>query len=144
MAKKPNHKIDLIKQIPLFGLCTDKEITDIAALADEISVTAGTVLTKEGSVGRECFVVIEGKGEATLRGEVLAQFGPGEVIGEMALLDVSPRAATVTATTDMNLFVLDPRGFSDLLDRHPSVGKRLLASMARRLRAVENAPTYQH
>jgi CRP-like cAMP-binding protein len=144
MARKQSQKIQLIKQVPLFGACTDKELADIAALADEITVPAGTALTKEGSVGRECFVVIEGKGEATLRGEVIGAIGPGEVIGEMALLDTSPRAATVTAVTDMSLFVLDPRGFSDLLDRHPSVGKRLLAGMARRLRQVENAPTYQH
>ena len=60
----------------------------------------------------------------------------------MALLDIAPRAATVTATTDMELFVLEPRSFGDLLDRHPSVAKRLLAVMARRLRAASNGPGY--
>lgn len=132
-----------IKAVPLFALCTDKELADIAVLTDELTVDPGAVLTKEGEPGRECFVVISGNGQATLRGEVIGEIGPGEVIGEMALLDVSPRSATVTAVGEMELLVLDPRGFSDLLDRHPSVGKRMLASMARRLRAVEGAPTYQ-
>jgi CRP-like cAMP-binding protein len=141
MARK-NQKAELIKAVPLFRQCTDKEIAHICALADEVTVKSGDVLVKEGAVGQECFIVVEGKGECTLRGEVLGQLGPGEAIGEMALLDSSPRAATVTAVTDMSLLALDPRAFSDLLDRHPSVSKRLLTSMARRLRDAEQAPKY--
>ena len=144
MRRNKSQKIASIKAVPLFGLCTDKELADIAALTDELMVTAGSVLTKEGQPGLECFIVVSGRGRATLRDEVIGEISPGEVIGEMALLDVSPRSATVTAIDDMELLVLDPRNFSDLLDRHPSVGKRMLVSMARRLRAVENAPTYQH
>jgi CRP/FNR family transcriptional regulator, cyclic AMP receptor protein len=141
---KPSAKTEVIKNVSLFGLCSEKELADIAALTDELSVPAGSVLTKEGEPGRECFIVVSGTGQATLRDDVIGEIGPGEVIGEMALLDVSPRSATVTAKTDMELLVLDPRSFSDLLDRHPSVGKRMLATMARRLREVENAPTYKH
>lgn len=144
MRTSKSRKIELIKQVPLFGLCSDKELGDIAALADEVSVKAGTTLVKEGNPGDECFVVISGTGRATLRDQVLGDLGPGEVIGEMALLDVSPRSATVTATTDMELFCLDPRSFTELLDRHPSVSRRMLASMARRLRDAEDAPKYQH
>lgn len=142
MLRARNRKAELLGNIPLFGLCTAKELADIAALGDEVRFAAGETLVTEGTPGQECFVVISGEAEATLRGTRLGAIGPGEAIGEMALLDVSPRAATVTATTGMEAFVLEPRSFSELLDRHPSVGKRLLASMARRLRAASDAPTY--
>lgn len=86
--------------------------------------------------------MINGKAAATVGGREIGVIGPGECVGEMALLDTAPRTATVTATTDMEVFVLEPRSLGDLLDRHPSVAKRMLAAMARRLRAVSNAPGY--
>lgn len=137
-------KVELLRNVKLFGLCTDKELADIAGLGDEISLKQGDVLTKEGTPGSECFVVISGEAEATVRGQAIARLGAGEVIGEMALLDTAPRTATVTALTEMELFVLDPRSFSDLLDRHPAVAKRMLASLARRMRAISDAPDYRH
>jgi CRP-like cAMP-binding protein len=137
-------KVELLRHVKLFGLCTDKELADIASLGDEMTLKQGDVLTKEGTPGAECFVVISGEAEATVRGEPIARLGAGEVIGEMALLDTAPRTATVTALTEMELFVLEPRSFSDLLDRHPSVAKRMLASLARRMRAMTDAPDYQH
>lgn len=142
--RSKSRKVEILRNVPLFGLCTQKELADIAGLVDEITVKEGDVLTKEGTPGRECFVVLSGEAEATVRGRAIATLGAGECIGEMALLDTAPRAATVTAVTEMELFVLEPRSFGDLLDRHPSVSKRLLAAMARRLRAAGDAPGYQH
>ena len=144
MRASKSRKVELLRNVPLFGLCTQKELSDIAALGDEVTFAAGETLVKEGTPGRECFVVISGEARATLRGRKLGDLGPGEVIGEMALLDVAPRMATVTATTDMAVLALEPRSFSELLDRHPSVSKRLLAAMARRLREQSKAPAYQH
>ena len=100
---------------------------------------AGSVLTREGDQGREFFVIAEGTATATLRGRRLASLGPGDFFGEMSLLEHAPRAATVIAETDMQVFVLDARGFSHLLERSPAVGARMLAGLARRLRAVEQA-----
>lgn len=137
-----SRKVEVLRGVPLFGLCTDKELKDIAGLGDEVAVKAGDVLTQEGKPGSECFVVISGKATATVGGREIGVIGPGECVGEMALLDTAPRTATVTATTDMEVFVLEPRSFGDLLDRHPSVAKRMLAAMARRLRAVSHAPGY--
>lgn len=137
-----SRKAEILRGVPLFGLCTQKELKDIAGLGDDITVKAGEVLTKEGTPGRECFVVISGEAKATVAGRQIGVVGPGECVGEMALLDTAPRTATVTATTDMEVFVLEPRSFGDLLTRHPSVAKRLLVALARRLRAVSAAPGY--
>lgn len=139
---KSDSKVDLLRGVPLFRLCTDKELKDVASLMDETKLDAGTILIKEGAVGEEAYIVASGTATVTLRGDTLGEIGPGDAVGEMALLDVSPRSATVTATSEMTVFVLEPRSFGELLTRHPSVGKLMMAALARRLRELEKAPTY--
>ena len=85
-----DRKVKLLSNVSLFHECNAKELAKIAALADEIEVEKGTVLTKEGSPGRECFVVSKGRATAKLRGRKLASYGPGDVFGEMSLLDNEP------------------------------------------------------
>lgn len=135
-------KTDILKNVGLFSACTNKELGEIAKLVDEVEVDEGTVLTKEGSSGREFFAIADGTAEVTLREEKLAELGPGQFFGEMALLDQGPRSATVTAATDMKLYALDARRFSTLLDRHPAVARKILRGLAQRLRDVEEAPTH--
>jgi CRP/FNR family cyclic AMP-dependent transcriptional regulator len=137
-----NRKVDLLAGVSLFSQCSRKELTHIASLADQLDVDAGAVLTKEGEPGRECFVVIDGEAGATLRGKKLATLGAGSIFGEMALIDRSPRSATVTATTPMQLLVLGSSQFWSLMDDHPSVARKVMRALAERLRAVEQAPTY--
>ena len=109
----------------------------IARLTTEIDVRAGKVLMRQGDRGRECFVIEEGTAKATIRGKSTSFIGPGECFGELALLDSAPRAATVTAETDMRVAVLDSREFSALLESVPSVAINVLAAVAERLRATE-------
>jgi CRP/FNR family transcriptional regulator, cyclic AMP receptor protein len=136
-----DRKVQLLGRVPLFTECSQKELSRIASLADEIEVDKGTVLTKEGLPGRECFVVSEGKAKATLRGKKLASYGQGDVFGEMSLLDNEPRSATITAESDMVLFVVDSRSFWGLCEEAPSVTRKIMKAIAQRLRRVEKAPT---
>jgi CRP/FNR family transcriptional regulator, cyclic AMP receptor protein len=136
-----DRKIELLSKVPLFSECNQRELGRIASLADEIEVDEGTVLTKEGLPGREAFVISEGKAKCTLRRKRLATFGPGDVFGEMSLLDNEPRSATVTAETDMSVFVIDSRSFWGLCEEAPSVARKIMKSIAQRIRAVEKAPT---
>lgn len=136
-----DRKVQLLSKVPLFQECNAKELAKIAALADEIEVDKGAVLTKEGSPGRECFVVSEGKASAKLRGKKLASYNPGDVFGEMSLLDNEPRSATITADTDMVLFVVDSRSFWGLCEEAPAVARKIMKSISQRLRRVEKALT---
>ena len=136
------NKIELLKGVSLFSACTNKELSRIASLADEVEVPAGAVLTHEGKPGREFFAIVEGTAKVTLRGKKMATLGPGSFFGEMSLLDQAPRSATVTADSAMKLLVLDARSFSSLLDQAPSVTRKILRAMAQRLRQVERAPTH--
>ena len=135
-----DRKVQLLGKVELFSECNQKELGRIASLADEIEVDKGTVLTKEGLPGRECFIVSSGKAKCTLRGKRLATYGAGDVFGEMSLLDNEPRAATVTAEDDMVLFVVDSRSFWGLCEEAPSVTRKIMKAIAQRLRKVEKAP----
>ena len=136
-----DRKVQLLSKVQLFHECKSKELSRIGSLADEIEVDEGAVLTKEGLPGRECFIVSEGKATARLRGRKLASYGPGDVFGEMSLLDNEPRSATIVADTPMVLFVVDSRSFWGLCEEAPSVSRKIMKAIAQRLRRVEKAPT---
>src|SRR4051812_12583355 len=141
--KSKDAKVELLRGVPLFAACSKRELSRIASLADQIEVPEGQVLTREGEPGSEFFVVVEGQGRVTVgeRGR-LSPLGPGASFGEMSLLDQGPRTATVQAETDMHLLVLDSRSFSSLLAEVPSVARKVLASMAGRLRLAEKEATH--
>jgi CRP/FNR family transcriptional regulator, cyclic AMP receptor protein len=131
-------KVELLRGVPLFSSCSKRELSRIASLADQIEVPEGKVLTREGDRGGEFFVVVEGKARVMVRdrGRV-APLGSGASFGELSLLDQGPRSATVEAETDMQLLVLNARSFSSLLAEVPSVARKLLVTMAARLRIAE-------
>ena len=135
-------KIDVLRGIRLFAGCTATELARLAQLFDEGWRAAGTTLVREGRPGSEFYVIVAGRAEATLRGQHLATLGPGDFFGEMSLLEVAPRAATVVAETDLSLLVLEPRGFASLLAVAPTVGMKMMRSMSQRLRALETATAY--
>lgn len=138
-AKGPS-KTDLLGKVPLFAECNQKELDRIASLADQVDIDEGTKLTTEGRPGREFFVVADGWAKVTLRKRKLGTLGRGSFFGEMSLLDSQPRAATVTAETPMTLYVIDPRSFATLLDKTPSVSRKIMKGIAARIRKIEGAP----
>lgn len=130
-------KVERLSQVQLFSTCSKRDLERIARLTTEIDVRAGKVLMRQGDLGRECFVIEEGKAKATIRGKTTRLMGPGECFGEMALLHSAPRSATVTAETDMRVVVLDSREFSTLVEEVPTVARNVLAAVAERLRETE-------
>jgi CRP/FNR family transcriptional regulator, cyclic AMP receptor protein len=125
--------------VSLFSGCTKRELKLIAGSINEIDVPAGKVLIRQGDSGRECFVISNGRATAKIRGKGTYRLGPGSCFGEMSLLDNEVRSATVTADTDMSLFVLSSREFSTLVSRVPNVALRVMASLAKRVREAERA-----
>jgi CRP-like cAMP-binding protein len=82
-------------------------------------------------------VIADGKAQVTIGGRSVGVVGPGECVGEMALLDRGPRTATVTAQTSMSVYVLSIREFQDLLEVNPVIARKVTAILAQRLRALE-------
>jgi CRP/FNR family transcriptional regulator, cyclic AMP receptor protein len=132
-------KADLLRNVRLFSTCTKRELARIAALVDEVEAPKGKVIVRQGDLGRECFVIRDGKAKVAIRGKRSAVLGPGSFFGEMSLLDQGPRSATVTAETDMRLLVLGSREFSSLVEEVPTVAVRVMRGLAERLREAERS-----
>ncbi|MGE3619751.1 MAG: cyclic nucleotide-binding domain-containing protein [Acidimicrobiia bacterium] len=130
--------LDHLASVPLFSACTRKELQHVAQTTDELDVAAGTVLCEQGAIGREAFVVVEGTATVRRSGRKVATLGPGTCIGELALLDHGPRTATVVADTPMTVLVIGPREFAGLLESVPSIARKLLQSLAARIRDLDS------
>ncbi len=133
MALGKNAKIEHIKAVPLFGRCSKKELAEVAKLADEIDFGPGKQLTREGSTGREFFVLLAGEADVRRDGRKMRTLGPGDFFGEIALIAKTPRTATVTSTTDVELLVITAQSFRTLLDHQPAIASKVLAALAERL-----------
>jgi len=128
-----NQKVELIKHTPLFANCSKRELEEIAHLADEIDLNQGKEMTRQGSPGREFFVLLEGEAEVTKDGEVINQLSGGDFFGEIALVSDSPRTATVTATSPVRALVITDRDFRHLMKDQPEIQNKVLSALAARL-----------
>jgi CRP/FNR family cyclic AMP-dependent transcriptional regulator len=128
-----NEKVELIKKVPLFAGCSKHELEQIAQIADEIDLAEGKEMTREGSRGREFFVLLEGDADVTKGGNSINKLGAGDFFGEIALVSDSPRTATVTATSPVRALVITDRSFRRLLDEQPEIQRKVLIALAERL-----------
>ena len=97
---------DRLRSIPLFSELADDDLKAVATYAAEISVGAGKHLVDEGDYSYALFAIEEGEAEVTRDGEQLNTLGPGDVFGEMGVLEKGLRNATVVAKTPMRLVTL--------------------------------------
>ena len=96
-------------------------------------------MTVEDEVGHECFVIISGEAVVLIEDEEVARLGPGDIVGEMALLEHDRRVATVIAATPLRALVMTIHEFNQITDRCPSVTMALMAMLSQRLRDVQAA-----
>src|SRR5262245_46284389 len=100
-----------LARVPLFKGLSKRELAQISSLMTSVELSAGTVLAHQGEIGRDFVILLDGEVEVARDGRVIAVRGPGEYIGEIALLDDRPRTATVTAKTDVSAEVLNRAEF---------------------------------
>ena len=135
--KRREDVLAYLGNVPLFSACSKKDLQHIEKYSERISVPAGTEMTKEGRVGYEFYVILDGKASVDRGGKEIAVLGPGDSFGELALLDRSPRNATVTASTDVDALVMGQREFNAALDVVPTLAHKLLTGLARRIHQVD-------
>lgn len=129
--------VDVLASIELFAGLSKKELAQIDRLMTPIDIKAGTEFIKAGSIGNEAFLVAEGTASVWRNDQLVASVGKGAIMGEMALLAGTHRAATVRAETDMTLEVLNRREFTQLLDENPKLARKLLTTTIRRISELE-------
>src|ERR1022692_3177479 len=95
-----------LKEIPIFSELSDDEANRLATFATETSAAEGQILMKEGDYSVELIAIEEGTADVMKNGEKIASLGPGDLIGEMGLLEHRPRSADVIASSPMRLIKL--------------------------------------
>jgi CRP/FNR family transcriptional regulator/CRP/FNR family cyclic AMP-dependent transcriptional regulator len=132
---------DELASAPLFSQFTRKDLTRLGRAAVERHYKKGETIVKEGEQAVAFFIVTKGKVEvsrgAGAKKKKLNELGPGSVFGEMALLDGSPRVATVKAIDDASCLVLSRWDFVAELRTNPQMAVAMLPILSKRLREVE-------
>lgn len=128
-----NAKIELLKRVPLFYSCSKRELGEIAMLADELDLPKARNLTKEGTAGWEFIVLIEGEADVVRKGRVVNELGPGDFVGEIALVSGKPRTATVRTRGPAKVLVVTASGFRMLMRDVPSIQDKVLSALAARI-----------
>lgn len=135
-------KSELLRRVPLFSRMNSRALEEVGRLADEIDVPRGRELMREGDRGREFFLILDGEVGIERGGRRLNRLGPGDFLGEIALLDGGPRTATAVTDSPVRLLVLGQREFHSLIDEFPDVRTAVLEALAHRVRRLEpDAPT---
>ncbi len=139
-----SQKIDALKNVPLLGVLSRRQLDLIAKHTDEVAIEADKVLARQGGLGIEFFLILEGSARVERDGRVIARVGAGDVFGEMSVIDQKPRSATVMAETPMILLVVHARSFRTLLDDVPELRQKILLTLCQRLRAADEALAWRN
>jgi CRP/FNR family transcriptional regulator, cyclic AMP receptor protein len=130
-------KADALGRCPFFAELSRGELMELAKATEDMEVEEGRALTREGESGREFFVIIEGEVAVTKDGSEIRKMGPGDFFGEIALIEDTPRTATVTAATPLRFFVLTRQSFRSLLAHQPELEQKVNEALEERLRTTE-------
>jgi CRP/FNR family transcriptional regulator, cyclic AMP receptor protein len=130
---RKNAKIELLKRVPLFERCSKRELEQIAMLADELDLPAARDLTKEGASGWEFIVLVEGQADVVRGVRVINELGPGDFVGEIALVSGKPRTATVRTRGPSRVLVVSASAFRTLMSDVPSIKDKVLAAVTARI-----------
>ena len=136
----------LLKKAPIFSDFGQRDLRRITRMARVRTYRPGDVIVKEGTVGVGVFIISSGKVEVVQRADtpsasVLATLGPGEIFGEMAVIENYPRNATVRAADNSECVVIARADFMAELRTRPEIAVKLLRVLVRRLREAEAKPT---
>jgi CRP/FNR family transcriptional regulator, cyclic AMP receptor protein len=132
-------KGQLLASVPLFAGVTAAGIEELGAIADEVDVRPGTILTHQGYREGYFFIVMSGTVRIERDGRTIAMLGPGEFLGEIALLDAGPRTATAIVETPARLLQMNYEMFHELLGASPEIRGAILEVVGVRLRAIDEA-----
>ena len=119
---------DDLRELDLFSEASRSELAVIAKQLTRLKVKAGRVLVREGGIGNEFMIMVNGMAEVTQGGHSIATIGRGDLVGEMALLQPvgsGRRNATVTAVTDAEIYAGSPGEFRSILEASPSVAAKV-------------------
>jgi hypothetical protein len=136
-------KMMLLRQVPIFAELDADDLEELASVVEERRADPKQTLFKEGDAGDAVYLIVKGSvrvftgGAGTDRPErVLSELGPGAVIGEMAVLDASPRSATVVALERTRTLRVPGDGFKRVMSERPEMSEAIVAELVKRMRGM--------
>lgn len=129
--------VTVLETVPLFAGLSKRHLRRIARMAIGADIPQHTVIVSRERAADSFFVILDGEAEVATPTGARIRLGPGRFFGEMALLDTSPRTATVTARTEMQVMCISQRRFSQLLEAEPKVSVAIMRELAARVRRLE-------
>jgi CRP/FNR family transcriptional regulator, cyclic AMP receptor protein len=130
-------KLELLRRVPLFAGCERPYLHLIEQLADEVDVADGYHLMREGAFAQEFFVIVEGRVRIERGDKVINTLGPGDFLGEIAMIDHGRRTATAVTDGPAKLLVINRQGFNSLLAASPQISLDVMKALATRVRNLE-------
>jgi inner membrane transporter RhtA len=127
-------KVAALAKVALFSGLSARDLNAIASVAKERHAPAGQILTEQGAPGVEFFIIADGEVEIRIDGRQVNRLGPGDHLGEIALLLDVPRTATAVTTRPSLLYVLAQDDFATMLRAHPRIEDKVLRSVSERMR----------
>ena len=125
-----------LRSIALFDSLPSEARAAIAQHADELDVSEGTELARQGEFAYEFFVIEEGNAEVLRDGERIAELGPGDFLGEMGIVGKVVRNATVRTTSPSRVIVMSEQDFRSMSRTNPDVASRITAAVEQRCQAL--------
>lgn len=135
-------KVEMLSNVPIFQGLSKKELAAILRSGREVEHPSGRAITQEGRSGIGFHLILEGVASVTARRRRVAEYGPGDYFGEMSLLDGRPRSATVRAETELKTLSLASWEFQRLIERYPSIARKMLIEMSGRIRNLQDSLTH--
>lgn len=124
-----------VASVSLFADLSKRQIINVSHLCFEAVFEPGDTIVKEGDTSTgHMLIITSGTGAVTIGDKEMGTVGPGDVVGEMALFDGLPRSASVTANEEVRAVVLYRSAFTNMLEEHPVIALKLLATLSKRLR----------
>lgn len=135
--KIENHDYDLMK----LGFEGEQAITQQLFFKYGKTFAPKKIILREGDYGKDVYIIISGLVLVTERQtsgqyRILNRLGPGEIFGEMAMLEDAPRSATLISATDVKLLVLTPDQFEKIFQAHPRWAFKIIAALCRRIQSA--------
>ncbi len=139
MAMSKKDILAMLGRVPLFEGFSKRELEAVYSSAKVTEFSPGKPVVEEGATGVGFHLILEGEAAVTVGGRKRAALRSGDYFGEMSLIDGGPRSATVRADTRVRTLGLTSWAFLPLIDEHPSMARKMLVEMSRRLRGVEKS-----
>lgn len=128
-------KVALLRAIDIFASTPDYVLAAVANIAAELELEAEATFIQEGAFGDCMYLVIDGQARVHSRGETIILLGPGQSVGELAVLDPEPRSASVSALTPLRLFKIDKAHFDEAMADRPEIAQGVIRALCQRVRA---------